>query len=147
MAVWATDPPNLLHIENRTQFPNYQQAAGSFNAKRAYLAPILAERVGIRRFHSVTHVMACLWSTEVLHAIRRRPETFRSLAPDPPTAFEQWWNGVLPYSGTKSLLIVLDPLARGRERRWIGLEEVLGGARPRYRGYADAAARIAENPI
>jgi len=142
VVAWATNPPSLLHIENRTQFPNYQEAAGSFNAKRAYLAPILAERAGVRRFESVTHVMACLWSAEVLHAIRLRPETFRSLAPDGPDAFERCWNGATQAARTTSTLVILDPLAHGRQRRWIGLDEALGAARPRHRGYADAAVAV-----
>ena len=36
-----------------------------------------------------------------------------------------------------------DPLANARKRRWIGLEAAISGARPRYRGYWDAAAKIA----
>lgn len=147
LVAWAIDPPRILHVENRTQFPNFQEAAGSYNAKRAYLAPILAERFGLRRLASVTHVMACLWSSEVLHAIRQRPETFRSLAPDSATAFERWWSGASPAAGTTSTLIVLDPLAHGRERLWIGLDAALAVARPRYRGYADAATGMAANAI
>ena len=36
--VLAWDDANLLHIENRTRFPNLQDAAGAWNAKRQYLA-------------------------------------------------------------------------------------------------------------
>ena len=32
----------LLHIENRTRFPNMQEVAGSDNAKRAYLGDVIA---------------------------------------------------------------------------------------------------------
>jgi transcriptional regulator with XRE-family HTH domain len=42
------DERNLLHIENRTQFPNLQDAAVSWNAGRQYLATEMAER---RRAH------------------------------------------------------------------------------------------------
>ena len=43
--------------------------------------------------------------------------------------------------GTGSTLVVLDPLAAGRQRVYIALAEALT-ARPRYRGYAEAAARL-----
>ena len=44
--VLAWDRENLLHIENRTRFPNLQEAAGSYNAKRRYLARDLAQTPG-----------------------------------------------------------------------------------------------------
>ena len=34
----------LLHVENRTRFPDFQDMAGAFNAKRAYLGRVLADR-------------------------------------------------------------------------------------------------------
>ena len=81
--VLAWDDENLLHIENRTRFPNLQEAAGSYNAKRQYLAPSIAQRLnlGPRGWRSVTHVMACLWSSEVIHALRLRRATFEALCP------------------------------------------------------------------
>ena len=97
----AWDRENLLHIENRTRFPNLQEAAGSYNAKRRYLAASLADRAGIgpRGWQSVTHVMACLWSSEVLHAIRLRRATFDALCPDPPDALLAWLGGEPPARG------------------------------------------------
>jgi hypothetical protein len=118
--------------------------AGSFNAKRAYLGRALAARLGFGRWESETHVLAALWSSEVLHAIRLRPDSFRSLCPDPVEVFGDWWMGrPLPF-GAASTLVVIDPLAERRKRRWIGLDEVLGRARARYRGYADFASRLTE---
>jgi hypothetical protein len=139
---WSREPAALLHFENRTRFPNIQEAAGSWNAKRAYLAPVIAERLGVRRFRSVTHVMACLWSAEVLHAVRIRAATFQSLCPDPSDAFDEWWRGTTTAAGTSTTLILLDPFASGRQKRWIDLEVALSSARPRISGYADAAERI-----
>ncbi|CAN5709677.1 hypothetical protein BH23CHL8_BH23CHL8_14600 [soil metagenome] len=85
---WSREPPVLLHIENRTRFPNVQEAAGAWNAERAYLAPVISQRLGLPGLRSITHVMACLWSAEVLHTLRIRAATFRSLCPDPADAFE-----------------------------------------------------------
>ena len=39
---WTREPARLLHIENRTRFPDLQSAAGSYNAKREYLAAVVA---------------------------------------------------------------------------------------------------------
>ena len=93
--VLAWDKENLLHIENRTRFPNVQEAAGSYNAKRQYLAASLAARAGIgpRGWRSVTHVMACLWSSEILHVLRLRRASFAALCPDRPDAFSAWLAG------------------------------------------------------
>lgn len=81
----------LLHIENRTQFPNLQEAAGSYNAKRAYLAQVIGDRLGVTRWASETHVLAALWSAEALHAVRLRTESFRAMCPDPEDDFVSWW--------------------------------------------------------
>ena len=124
------------------EFPDFQSTAGSFNGKRAYLASSIGERLGVRRWASQTHVIAALWSAEVLHAIRLRTESFRTLCPDPPDAFATWWSGEPPGIAATSALIVLDPLASGRQRPFIGLEAALT-ARARYRGYAEAATRLA----
>lgn len=141
LVAWDLDRRALLHVENRTRFPDLQEIAGSYNAKRAYLAAALGRRVGVRRWASETHVLAGLWSSEVLHVLRLRTETFRALCPDGLRAVEGWWSGKPPESGTSSVLIVLDPLARGRQRRLVGLDEALT-ARPRFSGYADAARRL-----
>jgi transcriptional regulator with XRE-family HTH domain len=139
---WDIAERALLHLENRTQFPNLQEAAGSWNAKRAYLADSLAMRLRPRGgWRTVTHVMVALWSAEALHALRLRIETFRSLCPDPAVAFEAWWSGKAIESGDASSFIVLDPLAAGRQRTWLGLDDAVSG-RPRVHGYADAAERL-----
>ena len=112
--------------------------AGSFNAKRAYFGTALAERLGIRGWRSETHVIAGLWSAEVLHSLRLRTETFRAICPDDPSAFEGWWSGKPPTSGKTSTLVVLDPFASDRERVFVALDEALK-LRPRHAGYAEAA--------
>jgi hypothetical protein len=140
--VWALDPAALLHIENRTRFPDLQQAAGSYNAKRQYLARTVAERLGIRRFESETHVMAGLWSAEVLRVVRRRRATFQALCPDTPRALEAWLEGRPPKSGHRSTFVLLDPFASGRQARMTDLDSALDRARPRVAGYAEAARRL-----
>jgi|GEM_PF-1172773 len=147
----------LLHIENRTRFPDIQAFMGSYNAKRAYLHGELAARLGLRGFASVTHAVVALWSSEVLHVLRMRHETFRSTCPDSTEAFAAWWDGKQPNHGTishgttsqgttshghSSTLVVLDPTASGRQRAWIDLERALI-VRPRHRGYAEAAKALA----
>jgi transcriptional regulator with XRE-family HTH domain len=141
LLAWDLDRRALLHLENRTRFPNVGETAGAWNAKRAYLAPILAERLGIGRWTSITHAMVALWSAEVLHIVRLRSETFRSLCPDAPDAFTDWWSGVPPIAGTAATLVLLDPFASGRARRYAGMEDALS-VRPRMRGYAEAATRL-----
>lgn len=135
---WDLDRAALLHIENRTRFPDVQETAGSFNAKRAYLGASLADRLGIRRWSSETHVIAALWSAEVLHVLRLREQSFRAICPDPADAFADWWLGTPPVTGAVSAFVVLDPLAAGRQRPFIGLDAAIL-ARPRHRGYADVA--------
>jgi hypothetical protein len=144
LVVWDIDARALLHIENRTHFPDFQEMAGAYKAKRAYLGEALAERLGIKRWVSETHVIAVLWSSEVLHALRLRTASFRALCPDPAQAFAAWWEGRPPKVGASSTLIVLDPGATGRQPEWISFDQALT-ARPRYRGYADAAATLARN--
>jgi hypothetical protein len=138
---WDTDARALLHIENRTRFPDFGEMAGAFNAKRAYLGAALADRVGISRWTSETHVIAALWSSEVLHAIRLRPESFRALCPDGSATFAAWWIGQPLPRGMTSTLVVFDPLASSRQRKFVGLDEALT-VRPRHRGYADAASKL-----
>jgi hypothetical protein len=70
-----------------------------------------------------------------------RRESFRSLCPDSADALTAWWRGEPPRAGNTSTLIVLDPLAAGRQRLFIGLDDALT-ARPRHRGYAEAAKAL-----
>jgi hypothetical protein len=145
VVAWDLPARALLHIENRTRFPDFQDMAGTYNAKKAYLGQALGERLGVGRWQSETHVIAALWSAEVLHALRLRTESFRALCPDDATAFHDWWSGRTPEPGKTSTLIVVDPLASGRRRTFIGLGGALAPSlRPRFRGYSDAAARLAK---
>jgi transcriptional regulator with XRE-family HTH domain len=139
---WRREPAALLHIEDRTRFPDLQQAAGSYDAKRQYLAASVARQLGLPRFSSETHVMAGLWSAEVIHSIRLRSATFSVLCPDPDDRLRAWFSGSPPAGGVTSSLVLLDPLARRRSQAMISLEAVLAGARPRLRGYRDAAERL-----
>src|SRR3954453_21273847 len=141
VVAWDPDQRALLHIENRTRFPDFHEMAGAFNAKRTYFAEAFVERAGVRSWASQTHVIAALWSSEVLHALRLRTNSFRALCPDPPTAFEEWWSGQPPRVGAHSVLVVVDPWAANRQRAVIGIEQALT-ARPRYRGYADVATLL-----
>lgn len=143
MLAWSASARALLHIENRTLFPNIQEVAGSFNAKCQYLAPVVAGQLEIPPFTSQCHAIIALWSAEVLHAIRLRRATFRALCPDPPTALLAWLDGQPPPTGTVRTLMLLDPFAQGRQRPLVGLETALAGVKPRVRGYAEAAARAA----
>src|SRR5438067_6824 len=100
-------PPAVIAAVRRSAFAfgrDFQEMAGAFNSKRAYLAKELRERLGVTRWASETHVMAALWSAEVLHSLRLRTESFRSLCPDGPEAFEQWWSGDPPTRGATSTL-------------------------------------------
>jgi hypothetical protein len=140
---WDLDRRALLHIENRTRFPDFQDMAGSFNAKRAYLGAAIGERVGVRSWASETHVVAALWSSEVLHALRLRRASFQALCPDESAPFAAWWAGNRDaLRGSTSILIVIDPAASGRQRAFLGFDDALR-ARPRYRGYADAVTELA----
>lgn len=141
VVAWNLERRALLHLENRTRFPDFQDMAGAFNSKRAYLGRALAERLNVATWSSETHVIAALWSSEVLHALRLRTESFRALCPDVTTSFDGWWSGATPSPGRTSQLVVLDPLASGRARPYLGLDAALV-TRPRYRGYADLAARL-----
>lgn len=143
LLAWTVEHRALLHVENRTRFPDLQKAAGSYNAKRSYLPGVFAQRIGLRGgFVSVTHVVAALWSAEVIHTIRLRAATFRSLCPDPPTALEAWWSGQPPARGATSTFVLLDPTASGRQLVWLDLEGAISRAHPRFRDYADAASRL-----
>jgi len=144
VVAWSVDPMALLHIENRTRFPDLQSAAGSFNAKRQYLARTVAEQHGIGPFASETHVMVGLWSAEVIHAVRLRKASFRALCPDSDDRLQAWLRGQPPPTRESSSFVLLDPFARGRQRHTVGLADALDGVRPRVRGYRDAAERSRE---
>jgi len=145
VVAWDLERRALLHVENRTAFPNVQEALGSYAAKRSYLADVLAERLSVRggRWASIGHCMVALWSAEAMHQIRLRAETFRSACPDPPTDFFSWWAGSPPVmDGFSSAFVLIDPAADVADRRRFGgLDDALR-ARPRYRDYADAAAQL-----
>ena len=80
LVAWSLHNRALLHIENRTRFPDLQDAIGAYNAKCAYLADSVAKRLGLRdQFRSVTHVLALLWSAELRHLVRLRTATFRAV--------------------------------------------------------------------
>ena len=97
---WDIGRRALLHVENRTRFPNLQDALGSYNAKRRYLPAVMADRLGLRGgFASVTNVIAGLWSSEVIHVVRLRSATFQATCPDDPSGFASWWNGDVPPAG------------------------------------------------
>jgi transcriptional regulator with XRE-family HTH domain len=145
LVAWDLERDAVIHLENRTRFPNFQDMAGAFNSKRAYLGAAIGQRVGVRRWRSETHVIAALWSAEVLHSLRLRAESFRAICPDPPRGFAGWWQGEPPPSGASSELIVIDPLATSRQRTWIGLDEAMT-VRPRHRGYADLARLLETAP-
>ena len=138
---WDVATRALLHIENRTRFPNIQEAAGSWNAKRSYLPAVIAARIGITSWASVTNVMAAVWTSEVLHTVRLRSATFRALCPDGPESFTAWWSGGHVEPGVSSAFVLLDPLATGRERDFVDLEAALR-VKPRHRDYADVAAKL-----
>lgn len=139
VVAWSSERRALLHIENKTRFPDLQDCFGRFNAKRSYLGAELSARVGLPTWRSETHVIAALWSAGALHSIRMHEASFASVCPDPTGAFDAWWRQDPPTTGRHSILVLFDP-AEGRRRdrrRWLTLSD-LAGARPRYRDYADA---------
>jgi transcriptional regulator with XRE-family HTH domain len=143
VVAWSAERGALLHIENKTLFPDLQDSFGAFNVKRRYLGAELASGAGVAQWRSETHVAAALWSGEVLRAIRAHAASFAGVCPGPIASFETWWRGDPPATGRHSVLAVFDP-AEGRRsdrRRWVGLGE-LTGARPRYREYADAVSLL-----
>lgn len=152
VVAWDIERRALLHVENRTRFPDLQDAFGRYNAKRAYLGGELAERVGLRGgWRSETHALAVLWSAEVLHTLRLRPASFEAVCPDPPDAFAAWWAGEPPASDHASTLVILDPAthlatsgAAGAGRRRAAFRSFPDARRiePRYRDYAAAAAAL-----
>jgi hypothetical protein len=136
----------LLHIENRTEFPNIQEAFGAFNAKREYLGAEMAARVGVPRWRSEGHVMAAIWSADAIHAVRQHRATFSSLGPDGAEILEAWWRGDEPPNGRRSGFVLFDPVdgRRSDARRWTGIAN-LSEIRPRYRGYAEALEALKDS--
>jgi transcriptional regulator with XRE-family HTH domain len=143
VVAWDAERRSLLHLENRTRFPNMQEAAGSYNAKRAWFPDAFAKRLRLRAgWLSVTHAIVALWSSEVLHSLRLRRSTFEALCPDDIDAVVGWWSGHTPTMGVTSTLVIFDPgLDLGRRRRFVGLDAI-DRIEPRYRGYADAARAL-----
>jgi transcriptional regulator with XRE-family HTH domain len=129
LVAWSVERAALLHIENRTRFPDIQDSFGSFNAKRQYLGPDLAARTGVPRWYSETHVMVALWSGEVLRALRSHRASFASVCPDSPEAFESWWRGEPPSPGRRSILLLFDPIV-GPALRPAALGKPRRAARP-----------------
>lgn len=145
VVAWDLERRALLHLENRTAFPNVQEALGSYGAKRSYLADVLAERHALPRgqWASVTHCIVALWSAEAMHQIRLRAESFRSACPDPSSDFERWWAGQPQAArGTTSGFVLIDPAPGIADKRRFGTFDDALRARPRYRDYADAAERL-----
>jgi transcriptional regulator with XRE-family HTH domain len=145
LVAWDLERSAVLHIENRTRFPDIQSALGSYAAKRAYLADVLARRLGALGQHwvSETHVIVALWSSEVIHTLRLRRESFRAACPDPAADMHGWWNGTPPSRrGRTSSLLVLDPSRDVPDAGRFAALSDLDRIRARYRGYADAAQRL-----
>jgi transcriptional regulator with XRE-family HTH domain len=139
---WSVEDRAMLHVENRTRFPNLQEAFGSYNAKRRYLPAVIADRYGIRGgWRSVTHVIAALWSSEVLHSVRIHRSSFAAVCPDAPDAFEAWLSGVPPPDGDTSTIVLIDPVHKPRHRLYVP-GDALDAIRPRYPSYADAARAL-----
>jgi len=144
LVAWTLEPATLLHIENRTRFPNLGEAFGAFNAKRRWLAPVLAERLEVRRgFQSVTHVLVGLWTSEVLHSVRMHPSSFRAVCPDGSVAFDAWIAGAPIPPGVTTTILLFDPVpgTRSDRRRWVDPDGT-ARVRPRYAGYAEALAAL-----
>jgi len=143
VAAWDSGRRTLLHLENRTRFPDFQDMAGAYNAKRSYYGAELAQRIGIRGWASETHVTVALWSAEVLHSLRLRPASFRALCPDGPGRFQAWLAGTPPMQGSSSSLVLLDPRPTAKQPQFVSLEAALQqSTRPRFRGYADAVESL-----
>ncbi|HET7027293.1 MAG TPA: helix-turn-helix transcriptional regulator [Candidatus Limnocylindrales bacterium] len=145
LVAWDVGRAALLHIENRTRLPNFQEAAGAYNAKRRWLAPSISERLGMRGFRSVSHAFVGVWSAEMLHAVRMRRSSLAAICPDPLAPLERWLAGEPPEDSVTSSFALLDPIARGRSdrRTMIDLETALRpSTRPRYRGYAHVVEEL-----
>jgi transcriptional regulator with XRE-family HTH domain len=151
VVAWHLERRALLHLENRTQFPNVQDALGAYGAKRTYLARVLAERLGVgpRGWSTVTHAMVALWSAEVLHTLRIRRETFRAACPDGAGNLVAWWTGRLDLLDDRdgaSSLVLLDPSPDARDDQRLRPFNNSVRIKPRLRDYADAAVRLGSQP-
>jgi transcriptional regulator with XRE-family HTH domain len=145
LLAWDLDAKALLHIENKSQLPDLQDLAGSYNAKRTYLPSVMAIRLGLGSggWRTVTHALVVLWSSEVLHVLRMRRASFAALCPSPLEPFSTWWNGGSPEPGATSSLVIFDPAPdlSPRKPRFVGADRVPNIA-PRYPGYAAAATAL-----
>lgn len=145
LLAWDLDARTFLHIENKSRLPDLQDLAGSYNAKRAYLASVMAERLGLgpAGWRTVTHALVVLWSSEVLHVLRMRQASFAALCPSPLDPFSAWWNGSSLKPGVTSSLVIFDPAPdlSPRRPRFVGADRVSIVER-RYAGYAAAAAAL-----
>lgn len=140
---WDLARSAILHIENRTRFPDVQDAVGRFRGKRRYLTTALARSLGFEQLpRTETHVMVALWSNEVQRVLRRDPATFRATCPDPPDDFFAWWKGEPPKASRTTSFVLFDPFATGRQRRFLSLGEAIDGTRARVHDYAEAAERL-----
>lgn len=145
IVAWDVRRRALLHIENKTQLPDVQDAIGRFAEKRAFLGCATWEGCGFAGPPLVeTHVMVALWSSEVIDVVRRSPAMFRATFPAPPDAFDTWWTGEVPAT-TTAAFVVLDPFATGRTTRFASLRDVLADTRHRLAGYADAADLVRQD--
>lgn len=144
LIAWSRADAALLHVENRTRFPNVQEAIGSYTAKTRYLGDELAARVGVPGgWRSETHVIVALWSAEVLHVLRLRGATFAAVCAAGPDPLERWWRAAPPAPGRTSSLVLFDPVVGGRRdrHRFASLADA-PTIRPRYPGYAAALAAL-----
>jgi transcriptional regulator with XRE-family HTH domain len=142
IAAWDLARRTLLVTENRTRFPDFQDLAGAWNAKRAYFPAEFAKRLGLKYgWRSVTHAMVVAWTAEAVEDVQARRASIRALCPDPPDAFVRWWAGTPPVAGTFATALVLDPAPRRGQQMFVSLAEGLS-SEPRYRGYAQLAARL-----
>ena len=143
VVAWSIESRAFLHIENRTMFPDIQEIAGSWNAKRVYLPAELGQRLGVRRWSSITNVMVGAWSAELMDEVRRHLGTFRSLCPHAADGFNSWWRGEPPSAGTTSQFVVLDPVPRRGSILVAALDEALTSP-PRYSRYAEIARKLGQ---
>jgi transcriptional regulator with XRE-family HTH domain len=139
VVAWSVERAALLHIENKTEFPNLQAAFGAFNSKQAYLGDELASRLGVKRWRSETHVLAMLWSSEILRTIRQHRASFEAIDSDGPAVFDAWWVGAPTTARWSATAVLLDPRVgrRGDARLWASIADP-AASRPRYRNYTDA---------
>jgi transcriptional regulator with XRE-family HTH domain len=145
LVAWDVARAALLHVENRTRLPNFQEAAGAYNAKRRWLASSISERLGLPGFRSVSHAFVGVWSAEMLHTARIRRSSLAAICPDPLEPLDRWLAGDPPADGVTSSFALLDPIVTGRSHRrsMIDLEAAIrSSTKPRYRGYAHVVEEL-----